>query len=346
MTQSNSNNFKKRITIAVNELSPLVMKRGKQFFGFEIELWENIARKLKINFCYKKVAFSKIFHLIRDGGADVALAGITINKAREEIIDFSHSTLESGLLIIVAKNKNWNIFSMIINLVRDGYKKILETFSYIIFFIVIFGNIVWFAERGVGTFNAQYFPGIFESFWWAIVTMSTVGYGDFVPHSWLGRIFSIMVILGGYIIFGFFIAETSSLITLSRLKNNINSYGDLAGKTVATVEQTVSVDALEEINSKVVTVKNIEKAYKKLKNGMVDAVVFDAPVLLYFIRKGGAKDFEIVGDLFRPHAYGIVVNENAIILREAINRVLLEIRESGEYDALYRKWFGDNTKLE
>ncbi|MEI7426136.1 MAG: transporter substrate-binding domain-containing protein [Candidatus Moraniibacteriota bacterium] len=342
----NSGIKKTILTVAVSEIPPLVMKKGRDFSGFEIELWNMIAKKLKLEFQYKRVAFSDIVDCIYEGKADVALAGITISKEREEIIDFSHNTLESGLLVLVSKDKNINMLSTVKNIIKNGYKKILEAIIGIALFIVIFGNIIWLAEKSAGTFDSHYFPGIFESFWWAIVTMSTVGYGDFVPHSWVGRMFSAVVILGGYIVFGFFIAETSSLITMSKLQGSINGYKDLVGRNVATVEKTISVEVLRKINAKVVTVKNIEKAYEKLKAGLVDAVVFDAPSLLYFVRNDGVKDFEIVGDVFNPHVYGIVIKEGATVLRESINRVLLELRESGKYDGLYVTWFGDNTKME
>lgn len=41
------------------------------------------------------------------------------------------------------------------------------------------------------------FPSIFDGIWWAIITASTVGYGDYVPHSILGRITALILILLG-----------------------------------------------------------------------------------------------------------------------------------------------------
>lgn len=43
----------------------------------------------------------------------------------------------------------------------------------------------------------QTFPTIFDGIWWAIITASTVGYGDYVPHSFLGRITALILILFG-----------------------------------------------------------------------------------------------------------------------------------------------------
>lgn len=41
------------------------------------------------------------------------------------------------------------------------------------------------------------FPTVFDGVWWAIITASTVGYGDFVPHSFYGRITALILILLG-----------------------------------------------------------------------------------------------------------------------------------------------------
>src|ERR1044072_1871347 len=41
------------------------------------------------------------------------------------------------------------------------------------------------------------FPSIGISIWWALQTVTTVGYGDFVPHNTEGRIIGSLVMLGG-----------------------------------------------------------------------------------------------------------------------------------------------------
>jgi voltage-gated potassium channel len=45
--------------------------------------------------------------------------------------------------------------------------------------------------------DKQSFPNIGDSLWWAIQTVTTVGYGDLVPTSTTGRLVAALVMLGG-----------------------------------------------------------------------------------------------------------------------------------------------------
>ncbi|MCY9376821.1 potassium channel family protein [Bacillus sp. T17B1] len=60
----------------------------------------------------------------------------------------------------------------------------------ILFLILLFGQIIYILEP-------KQFTSVFEGIWWAVVTVSTVGYGDYVPHTPLGQVAGILLILSG-----------------------------------------------------------------------------------------------------------------------------------------------------
>ncbi|MBB6453409.1 voltage-gated potassium channel [Salirhabdus euzebyi] len=67
------------------------------------------------------------------------------------------------------------------------YLRLLLT---VMFFMFLFGIVIHLVEP-------DHFPTLFEGLWWAFVTGSTVGYGDYVPVSTTGRIVGILMILAG-----------------------------------------------------------------------------------------------------------------------------------------------------
>jgi voltage-gated potassium channel len=79
---------------------------------------------------------------------------------------------------------------------RASSRKIIVFFFTILTMIVIFGSVMYLVEGEVNGFTS-----IPRSIYWAIVTMTTVGYGDISPNTALGQaIASIVMILGFSII--------------------------------------------------------------------------------------------------------------------------------------------------
>lgn len=60
--------------------------------------------------------------------------------------------------------------------------------------ILVFSSAVYFAELGIEGSKIHSIP---EGFWWAIITMTTVGYGDVVPVGALGKLIGMMCTLTG-----------------------------------------------------------------------------------------------------------------------------------------------------
>ncbi|CAH8866239.1 unnamed protein product [Trichobilharzia szidati] len=80
------------------------------------------------------------------------------------------------------------------------FKASAKEFSLLIFFlgvfIVLFAALIYYAER-LSTNPNNDFTSIPIGLWWAIVTMTTVGYGDMVPRSYAGMIVGAMCAVTG-----------------------------------------------------------------------------------------------------------------------------------------------------
>lgn len=81
---------------------------------------------------------------------------------------------------------------------------------FILLVLVFFSTLIYFAERGtwdgnIGAFlDADGDPSLFDSIpqtaWFALVTMSTVGYGDVVPRSMLGKLLTVPLLMFGLLL--------------------------------------------------------------------------------------------------------------------------------------------------
>ncbi|GAE94017.1 potassium channel protein [Gracilibacillus boraciitolerans JCM 21714] len=69
--------------------------------------------------------------------------------------------------------------------------------------MLLFGYLIHIIEP-------NHFPTTFDGIWWAFVTGSTVGYGDYVPLSFVGKFVGILLILAGGGLVTFYMATVSA----------------------------------------------------------------------------------------------------------------------------------------
>ena len=76
----------------------------------------------------------------------------------------------------------------------------------LISFAFVFGSWIYWVEF----LNTETFPNIFVGIWWAIVTMTTVGYGDFAPKSTAGYFVGVLTCIFGLILLSMPVATIAS----------------------------------------------------------------------------------------------------------------------------------------
>ncbi|WP_033171386.1 basic amino acid ABC transporter substrate-binding protein [Selenomonas sp. ND2010] len=122
----------------------------------------------------------------------------------------------------------------------------------------------------------------------------------------------------------------------------ITKFADLKGKKVAVQIGTTSEAEVKKIEGVEVKVLNTPAdCFMELKAGGVDAVVNDRPVNDYFITKNGAQGVKALEERLTAEDYGIAIGKDNKELQEKINAALKKLKENGEYDKIFAKWFGE-----
>jgi len=79
---------------------------------------------------------------------------------------------------------------LFVSSLKDVFEIMAVVIAGIIIIVMISGNLIYFLEP-------QNITNAFEGCWWSLVTMTTVGYGDIVPHSAGGQVLaSVLIIIG------------------------------------------------------------------------------------------------------------------------------------------------------
>ncbi len=85
---------------------PFEFKVDGKLTGFDVELFEAIAKEIGIDFKWQTMDFNGIIPALQSRSIDAAIAGITIKSDREKVVDFSHPYYDSGLIILVAADNS------------------------------------------------------------------------------------------------------------------------------------------------------------------------------------------------------------------------------------------------
>ncbi|KAL9963405.1 hypothetical protein ACROYT_G026915 [Oculina patagonica] len=110
-------------------------------------------------------------------------------------------------------------------------EEIWQLFVLCLMAAILSGILIWFFDHKAnsGHFPNSFWSGIREGLWWAIVTMTTVGYGDKTPRSFLGRAYASLWMIIGMLLMSTFTAQISSSITADGLSPLNEIFGSRIG---------------------------------------------------------------------------------------------------------------------
>jgi polar amino acid transport system substrate-binding protein len=325
------------VRVAVTELDPFVIKHpDNSYGGFAVELWEEIAKRNDYRTVYVAEPNREgTLDAVKRGDADLAVGDITVTSDLVDTFDFTEPTLNSGLQIMVAEGQS-NPFAGLWHAVTD--QTVLLLLGIMAVTVGIAAVLIWLLERRT---NPDFAPdargGVAEGTWWASVTMFAVGYGDSVPRTGVGRIFSVLWMICGMLLVAAVTATFAANLTVRQLQTDIHGPDDLRTHEIVTVKDSTAATYLADHKIATELVDNPEDMVAAVRNGDADAAVFDAPLIAHAVHESDGN-LGFAGPQF-THSYNAFALRPGGGMRAPIDTTLLHLLEDGTYNRLYRSYF-------
>ncbi|PMC40670.1 potassium channel protein [Bacillus sp. UMB0899] len=146
----------------------------------------------------------------------------------------------------------------------------------VLLIVLVFGEIISLVEP-------KEFPTIFDGVWWAVVTVSTVGFGDYVPQTYVGRGVAMLMILAGA---SFVTAYFASVSTAAIKKQH--SY--LEGRVRFTGKNHIVLIGWNEKAKEMVDSLQAVKPFKQIV--LIDSSLKESPLIenVHFIKGNPIHD--------------------------------------------------------
>ncbi len=319
--------------------SPPFVIGGEEPRGLCIEIWQDVA--LQANRAYELVPSPTVGDLLDDlraGEVDVAIGPISITAARARQVDFTQPYFEAPLSIL-ANASGKGPWARVAPFLSWAF---LTGLAVLLSVLLLVGFLLWSVERhkNPDQFPERPLPGIGNGIWFALVTMTTVGYGDRVPVTLAGRIVAGVWMVIALLTASSLTAGIATALTLSSLDPLVVERAEeLSGSSVAVVRDSTGARFAREHGARLVDASDIDAAIALLVEGEVDAVVFDRPALQYYLERHPKLDARLSPRSYEPLGYGFAVRRDDK-LRQQLNVALLEVVESGRLKSTERRWLG------
>ncbi|CAH1268315.1 GRIA2 [Branchiostoma lanceolatum] len=348
-----------------------------KYEGYCVDMLKKVATLVGFNYTIREVADGKYGAVDGNGTwngmvgelisrkADLAVAPLTINMAREEVIEFSKPYMSVGISIMIKKPQKSKpgVFSFLDPLAYEIWMCILFAYigvSVVLFLVSRFSPYEWHTADSAGGASIEEEQindfGIWNSLWFSLGAFMQQGC-DISPRSVSGRMvggawwFFTLIIISSYT------ANLAAFLTVERMVTPIESADDLAKQTEIAYGTVTSGST--EAFFKSATIPVYMKMWTYMSNANPSPMVSSNGDGIAKVRSSKGKyafllesaqneyieqrkpcDTMKAGSNLDSKGYGIGMPKNSS-RRQAITLAVLELREEGVLQSLETKWWYD-----
>jgi polar amino acid transport system substrate-binding protein len=332
------------LRVAVYDVEPYGgQDRDGLFVGASVELWRRIAEDLNWQYRLTLVAhMDDVLSGLQGGAYDVAIGAITITPERLAKVDFSYPTHRSGVAAVFAKRTGAAAAFYEYGAAIGELGSLILT---IVILLTVIGVLMWWFERyrsnnSGGSESQSSVTSWHEGVYWAVVTMTTVGYGDKTPKTNLGRALAVFWMVGSLVMVSLLTTSLVARITVSRVEGIVAARAsDLAGKRLAAVSDSSGAEYLDGQHLAYQKFANLTDALDALATRKTDAVVNSVGALQYLVSTRFSDTIAPPRGVLAPAYMAFALPMNSA-LKRPLDRALTIVSASPEWQSIEGTYFG------
>lgn len=327
------------LRVGINEVPPFVIQEPDgSWRGISIDLWQAVAEQAGYRYELLPMPFERLLPSLEGGQLDAVVGALTMTAEREARFDFTHPFYRTGLAIGVPRGGEGGGWAAVKGLLSWQFVSLILGLAVL---LLLVGGLLWLFER---RHNQQQFggspaQGLGSSFWWAAVTMTTVGYGDKAPVTLGGRLIALVWMFAGLVMVSTFTAAVASALTVGNLQGGIQGAEDLRRAHVASIDKTVSARYLDSQRIRRSDYPNLLEAMRAVQQGEADAVVYDLPIMQYRNGELGRGGLRLLPGTFENQSYAFALAAGSPY-RERISQEVLRVTAGDDWDEVLELYLG------
>lgn len=331
------------VRVAVYDVAPYGAANPTGLYtGVSVDLWRRVADDLHLAYHFTLVQrMEDVLAGVEQGHYDVAIGAITITPERLDRVEFSYPAHRSGVAIAFRKGSG-PLAAL------SAYGAVVGELGMLIGLtlglLVAMGVLMWYFERprlNQPHSTASAVTSLHEGIYWAVVTMTTVGYGDKTPITRVGRFIAVVWMMASLVLISLLTTSLVSQMTAQKVhEGRIASVSDLRGMRLAAVAESSGAEYLDSHRLDYSRQPDLKQALTALVRGKADAVVNSVGTLQYLISDQFPRTIAMPRGLLQP-AFMAFALRTGSPLKKPIDRALIRITADPEWRKLEAVYFGN-----
>ncbi len=277
--------------------------------------------------------------------ADTAAGTVDSWEPYRCCVDFSMNYRPNDIVVLQASSIP-DFFVGFFTMISSPF--VINFFSFAIIWALIFAHLIWLAERKRNgqEFPRTYLDGIDDAMWWAIVTFTTVGYGDKAPVTGLGRLTGVAWMVVGITMCGILTGHMANSFESASNVQTVTTAEDLHGKKICGYASTFRSWYLpESIGYERIVAPNINVCGEKMQADREVLTVMEQPTSMYFLKTdewAAAASIEYSQPI-ATMPIGVAYPKGSS-LRDELDAEFLKLFETPMLQSLDDRWFSPPSR--